>query len=127
MPFWKILEFGHLGMELDRFGACQAPKSPLFAAISPVEAPKRFLLQKESLSERKLWPPLELCQVMAGLGLSDQKRAQISHSADGGVNFDPPMIFCACPMQNAPAASEMPPDDFRTKQKALPSKRVLGA
>ena len=27
----------------------------------------------------------------------------------GGVNFDPPMIFCACSMQNAPAASEMLP------------------
>jgi hypothetical protein len=33
----------------------------------------------------------------------------------GGVNFDPPMIFCACSMQNVPAASEMHQDDFRTK------------
>ena len=33
----------------------------------------------------------------------------------GGVNFDPPMIFCACSMQNIPAASEIPQDDFRTK------------
>jgi hypothetical protein len=33
----------------------------------------------------------------------------------GGVNFDPPMIFCACSMPNAPAASEMPQGDFRTK------------
>jgi hypothetical protein len=33
----------------------------------------------------------------------------------GGVNFDPPMVFCACPMQNSPAASEMIPDDFRVK------------
>jgi hypothetical protein len=29
-------------------------------------------------------------------------------------------------MQNAPAASGMLPDDFRTKQKVLPPKRVLG-
>ena len=33
----------------------------------------------------------------------------------GGVNFDPPMICCACSMQNVPAASEMYQDDFRTK------------
>jgi hypothetical protein len=33
----------------------------------------------------------------------------------GLVNSDPPMIFCACSMQNAPAASEMPQGDFRTK------------
>ena len=33
----------------------------------------------------------------------------------GGVNFDTPMIFCACSMQNTPAASEIPPDDFRAK------------
>jgi hypothetical protein len=25
----------------------------------------------------------------------------------GGVNFDPPMVFCSCSMQNAPAASGM--------------------
>jgi hypothetical protein len=45
----------------------------------------------------------------------------------GGVNLDPPMIFCACPMQNTPGASEMPQGDFRKKQKVSPSKRVLGA
>jgi hypothetical protein len=33
----------------------------------------------------------------------------------GGVNFDPPMLFCACSMQNVPPASEMYQDDFRTK------------
>jgi hypothetical protein len=33
----------------------------------------------------------------------------------GEANFDPPMIFCACSTQNAPAASEMLPGDFRTK------------
>jgi hypothetical protein len=33
----------------------------------------------------------------------------------GGVNFYPPMIFCACSMQNTPAASEIPQDDFRAK------------
>ena len=33
----------------------------------------------------------------------------------GGVNFDPPMILCACSMQNTPAASEILQDDFRTK------------
>jgi hypothetical protein len=45
----------------------------------------------------------------------------------GGVNFDPPMVFCACSMQNAPAASGMLPDDFRVKKKVLPPKLVLGA
>jgi hypothetical protein len=33
----------------------------------------------------------------------------------GGVNFDPPMIFCACSMQNTPGASEILQDDFRAK------------
>jgi hypothetical protein len=28
----------------------------------------------------------------------------------GGVNFDPPMVFCACSMQNSPAASGIPPE-----------------
>jgi hypothetical protein len=37
------------------------------------------------------------------------------------------MIFCACSMKNAPAASGMLPDDFRTKYEVLPPKRVLGA
>jgi hypothetical protein len=38
------------------------------------------------------------------------------------------MVFCACSMKNAPGASEMPQDEhFRTKEKILPSKRVLGA
>jgi hypothetical protein len=44
----------------------------------------------------------------------------------GGINFDPPMIFRACSMPNPPAASEMPQDDFRTKQKILPSGPILG-
>jgi hypothetical protein len=39
----------------------------------------------------------------------------------GEVNFDPPMIFFACSTQNPPAASEMPPGDFRTEYKVLPS------
>jgi hypothetical protein len=30
-----------------------------------------------------------------------------------GADFDPPMIFCACSMKNAPAASGMLPDNFR--------------
>jgi hypothetical protein len=35
----------------------------------------------------------------------------------GGVKFDPPMVFGACSinMQNTPAASEIPQDDFRKK------------
>jgi hypothetical protein len=33
----------------------------------------------------------------------------------GGVNFDAPMIFCACSIQNSPAASEMLQDEFGTK------------
>jgi hypothetical protein len=39
----------------------------------------------------------------------------VRKSQRGGVNFDPPVFFCACPMQNAPAASGMLPGDFRTK------------
>jgi hypothetical protein len=42
-----------------------------------------------------------------------------------GADFDPPMVFCACSMQNVPAVSGMLPGDFRTKQKGLPPKRVL--
>jgi hypothetical protein len=33
----------------------------------------------------------------------------------GGVNFDLPMIFCACSMQNTQGVSEIPQDDFRIK------------
>jgi hypothetical protein len=51
----------------------------------------------------------------------------VRKSQRGEVNFDPPMIFCACSMQNAPAASEMLPDDFRKNKKFFPQKRVLGA
>jgi hypothetical protein len=44
----------------------------------------------------------------------------------GEVNFDPLMIFCACSMQNSPAASEMLPDDFRTKNKICPQNVFWG-
>jgi hypothetical protein len=43
-----------------------------------------------------------------------------------GVNFDPPMIFCACSMPNAPAASEMPQDDFVQNQKFYPQNVFWG-
>ena len=32
-----------------------------------------------------------------------------------GLDFDPPMIFCACSMQNTPGGSEIHQDDFRIK------------
>jgi hypothetical protein len=43
----------------------------------------------------------------------------------GGVNFDPPMIFCACSMQNVPVASEMYQDDFRKKIKSFALKTIF--
>jgi hypothetical protein len=45
----------------------------------------------------------------------------------GGVNFEPPMIFCACSMKNVPAASEMYQDDFRTKINSFALKTVFWA
>jgi hypothetical protein len=40
------------------------------------------------------------------LGWANQTKT-VRKPQRGGVNFDPPMVFCACSMQNAPAASEM--------------------
>ena len=45
----------------------------------------------------------------------DDGRGYVRKPQRREVNFDPPMIVCACSMKNAPAASEILPDDFRTK------------
>ena len=42
-----------------------------------------------------------------------------------GAGFDPPIIFCACSIQNTPGGSEILQDDFRIKLKFLPPGRVL--
>jgi hypothetical protein len=68
----------------------------------------------------------ERCAVLLWLGWTYLSKT-VRKPQRGGVNFDPPMVFCACSMQNSLAASGMLPDDFRTKQKVLPPKRVLGA
>jgi hypothetical protein len=53
-----------------------------------------------------LFPP-RMC-VSAGLWLGWAYLTKtVRKPQRGGVNFDPPMVFCACSMQNAPAASEM--------------------
>jgi hypothetical protein len=58
-------------------------------------------------------PPGVLSQGM------DVQRGSVRKPQHGGANFDPPMIFCACSIQNTPcstpAASEILQDDFRTK------------
>jgi hypothetical protein len=44
-----------------------------------------------------------------------------------GAGFDPPIFFCASPIQNTPGGSAILQDDFRTKLENLPPKRVFEA